>query len=109
MAEGAVEFSDVEMRVVGDDEIGTGQKWEQFLCNRRKLRRIQNVLVRDAVDLDEVLPEPAMSARRANQPVAGFDQLPIHKHRNPSRANARVRVVRRLKIQAADFHSKFRS
>ena len=105
VAEGAVEFSDVELGVVGNDEIGICQKWEQFLSDRRELRRIQNVLVRDAVDLDEILPEPAMSARWTNQPVAGFHQLPVHKHRNPRRANARVRVVRRLKIKAADFHS----
>ena len=105
VAEGAVEFSDVELGVVGDDEIGTGQKWEQFLGNRRELRRILNILMRDAVDLDEILPEPAMPAGWANQPVAGIDQFPVHKDRNPCRANTRVRVVRCLKIQAGDFHS----
>ena len=90
MAEGAVEFSDVKLRVVGNDEIGSGQKWEQFQCNRRELWRIQNVLVRDAVDLDEILTKPSMPPGRANQPVAGFGQLPVQKNRNPSRANARV-------------------
>ena len=104
MAEGAVEFSDVKLGIVGNDEIGTGEKWEQFLCNRRELRRVLDILVRDAMDLDEIFPEPAMSARRTNEPVAGFDQLAIHKNRDPCGADARVRVVGCFKIQAGDLH-----
>jgi len=105
VTEGAVEFLDVELGVVGNDEIGICQKWEQFLRDRRELRRIQNVLVRDAMDLDEILKKPAMSPWRTNQPMAGFDQFPVNKHRNPGGTDARVRVVRCFKIKAADFHS----
>jgi hypothetical protein len=90
VAEGAVEFSDVKLSVVGDDEIGSGQKWEQFLSNRWEFWRVLNMFMRDAVDFDEVLTEPAMTPWRTNQPVAGFDQLPVLKHRNASRANTSV-------------------
>lgn len=105
VVEGAVEFSEIKWGVMGDNQIGIDQKWEQFLSNIREVRRVLNMFVCDAVDFDEVLTEPSKSPRWSHEPMAGINQFPIHKNRNTSCANARVRVVRCFKIKATDLHS----
>ena len=98
--------SKVKLRVVGDDDVGGGQVFEEGWGDGRKLRRPSNIEPGQTVAVvGEFLHEPPVAFWRPYQPVEGFGELAAIEYRQSCGADARARVVGGLEVYADGRHS----
>lgn len=104
VAEQIAEHPHVENGVMGGKQRVLEMRTE-FLKHGVEARRVSDSLVRDAVNADKILPEPADALRRLDQPLdTGRDLAGLY-NRDTDGTRAGGIVVGGLEINDGDFHA----
>lgn len=105
VVEGLLQNVHVEAGVVCDDDVGARQPLQKLCGDLRELRGMQDIQMRDAVNLFcPLLKEPTMALGRLHQPVGRLHQHSVLKDRHTGCAHAGPAVVRGFKVDAGDLH-----
>jgi len=104
MTQCAAELSRVELRVVGDDEIGASQAFQKLGRDGGEFGGVLDIEPRQPVAFGEVFAEPAESLRRSHEPVEGFREDAVMEDREAGGADAGVGVVSGFEVDAGDVH-----
>ena len=105
MAHCPPEHPHFEMGIMGNDDLGVGQTFQNPRRNPRKLWLALNVKPRQAMAFNKVLPEEAVTLWGTDEPMQGFLKFATLKDRDSNGADAGIGAVRRFKIQGRDDHT----